>query len=474
MSVNTETSRSLFTGNGATLNFVTGFYFRLTSEVVVTLTPSGGTPVVQTEGVHYNVTPCTGVGQADGEVDMVTAPPAASELKIERTVPFTQATSLRQAGAFDPAAHEDQYDEVVFQTQQLHRRLSALESAGAVGSVVAGNGVAFTGTTLNVGAGAGIQANADTVEVLYGAAGAMTQVSSAAANAGVANTAARIDHKHDVKTDVPVAVVAGAANAAGSGVSVALANHEHAAAVGAPVAVDAAAAVTGASGNFSDANHKHQVTVAAPAEITDTTEVEGVATSLARSDHQHGHGDRGGGTLHANAVSGGAAGFMSGADKAILDGLATARPRVRANQVVAQAIPNAADTQIVFEVEEYDTALAYNPITGLFTVPAGQGGYYSIEAMLHFAATVFAGASSVASFVRVNGSPVVQGGFSEEPAAGTFRPGLTLATTLLLVAGDTLAISVYSTGGVARNTYGDNTYAGGVQGSCSLAINKLD
>ncbi len=48
----------------------------------------------------------------------------------------------------------------------------------------------------------------------------------------------------------------------------------------------------------------------------------GVDTAASRSDHVHAHGDLAGGSLHANAVSAGAAGFMTGADKAILDGLA--------------------------------------------------------------------------------------------------------------------------------------------------------
>lgn len=370
MSVPIETSSSLFTGNGATVDFVTGFYFRLTSEVVVTLTPSGGTPVVQTEGVHYTVAACSDFGQADGEVTMVTAPPAASELKIERTVPFTQATSLRQAGEFDPAAHEDQFDEVVFQTQQLHRRLSALESAGAVGSVVGGNGLSFAGTTLNVGAGAGIQANADTVEVLYGAAAAIADVTKAAESAGVANTAARSDHKHDISTAVAGAVVAGAAASEGAATSLARSDHGHSVAVGAPVAVDAAAAVTGASGNFSDANHKHVVTTAAPVEITDSTNASGASTALAAAQHTHAHGNRGGGTLHAEATSG-AAGFQSAADKASMTAIGTVAllSKVAASSTAPQSIATGLGGGAVLTgyTETLDSDSEFNPATGVYT-----------------------------------------------------------------------------------------------------------
>lgn len=48
------------------------------------------------------------------------------------------------------------------------------------------------------------------------------------------------------------------------------------------------------------------------------------------------HGNRGGGGLHANAIAGGAAGFMSGADKTALDGLTTgAAKAVRDNSFPA-------------------------------------------------------------------------------------------------------------------------------------------
>lgn len=49
-----------------------------------------------------------------------------------------------------------------------------------------------------------------------------------------------------------------------------------------------------------------------------TTNTEGVAASFARSDHVHDHGNQTSGTLHA-AATGGANGFMSAADKTILD-----------------------------------------------------------------------------------------------------------------------------------------------------------
>jgi len=48
------------------------------------------------------------------------------------------------------------------------------------------------------------------------------------------------------------------------------------------------------------------------------------STGFARVDHVHAHGNQLGGALHADVIAAGAAGFMSGADKTKLDGIATA------------------------------------------------------------------------------------------------------------------------------------------------------
>lgn len=89
----------------------------------------------------------------------------------------------------------------------------------------------------------------------------------------------------------------------------------------APADVTKAAAAVGVAGTAARADHKHDITTAAVVTITDATNAEGVATTLARSDHTHSHGARAGGALHALVVPAGAAGFMSGADKTKLDGI---------------------------------------------------------------------------------------------------------------------------------------------------------
>lgn len=53
-----------------------------------------------------------------------------------------------------------------------------------------------------------------------------------------------------------------------------------------------------------------------------TVNQAGTANALARQDHVHAHGNQAGGTLHAEVIASGASGFISGVDKAKLDGIA--------------------------------------------------------------------------------------------------------------------------------------------------------
>lgn len=61
-----------------------------------------------------------------------------------------------------------------------------------------------------------------------------------------------------------------------------------------------------------------------PNQISTSTGSSGTSPSASRSDHTHAHGNKLGGTLHAEVIASGAAGFMSGGDKAKLDGFASA------------------------------------------------------------------------------------------------------------------------------------------------------
>lgn len=98
----------------------------------------------------------------------------------------------------------------------------------------------------------------------------------------------------------------------------------------APADVTKAAAAVGVDTTAARADHKHDISVAAPVSVG-TANSAGVATSLTRSDHVHAHGDQTVGTLHAAAIASGTSGFMTGADKAKLDGIAASAAALTAS-----------------------------------------------------------------------------------------------------------------------------------------------
>jgi len=321
MSVPIESSRTSYTGNGATTVFSTVWYFLEAAHVAVKHTPiATAVETVLTLGVHYTVTMPATVGGA-GSITMLTPPAAGDSLVLERDVDIVQATSFRTQGSFSPAVHEDAMDSIVFAVQELARRTSDLESAGAPGSVVAGNGLSFSATTLHVGAGAGVQSNADTVEVLYGVDADLNKVANGSSLAGTLDLAARADHTHAIENGVPADLVVGDAAKAGVASGLAAADHTHGVpAGGTPELCNASAGTAGGDGLFAHGNHRHEIEVgnaASVAEVTDSAASAGVGSKLARIDHAHAHGVRGGGTLHAEATTADA-GFMSAADKSLL------------------------------------------------------------------------------------------------------------------------------------------------------------
>ncbi|MGH9811523.1 MAG: hypothetical protein ACRD4T_00155 [Candidatus Acidiferrales bacterium] len=324
MTVPITTRKVEFSGNGVTTAFATTFRFLTNAHVVVKLKLSGGSFVTQVEGTHYTL---TGAGlDAGGTVTMVVAPPASSTLSIERTVPLTQTVDFSVQGSFAPQTHEDEFDLHTHADQQLEGRIAALESiSNPAPDFSAGAGLTLAATVLDVGAGNGIQVNADTVEAIYGAAADIADVTKAAEAAGALNKAARADHKHDVSTAAPAAGAVAIGNAAAEGTATSLARSDHVHAVTAPAApadVTKAAASAGAATTFARADHKHDISTAVVATVG-TANAEGSATSVARSDHVHNHGNQTTPAHHAVATTADN-GFMSAADKTKLDNLCSA------------------------------------------------------------------------------------------------------------------------------------------------------
>ncbi len=155
--------------------------------------------------------------------------------------------------------------------------------------------VGVTGTVLVAVAGSSLGIDAallsdDDPEALY-----TTDVS---VTPGTAPTAARSDHQHKIS-------VAGSA----AGISTVTPGN---------------AAFLGTSEFASRHDHVHAVLAGAAQGLTDSTNFDGDDNTVSIGNHTHGHGNRGGGSLHANVVAAGAAGFMTGADKTKLDALESA------------------------------------------------------------------------------------------------------------------------------------------------------
>lgn len=122
MTVQADSSRWQYQGNGVATAFAyTGRIF-VASDLVVTRTDAIGVDSLLMLNVDYTV---SGVGQPSGGV--VSYPisgsplPAAEKLTIERVVPVTQLLDLRNQGGWFPENHEDAYDRLTMIGQQLSR-----------------------------------------------------------------------------------------------------------------------------------------------------------------------------------------------------------------------------------------------------------------------------------------------------------------------------------------------------------------
>jgi hypothetical protein len=94
-----------------------------------------------------------------------------------------------------------------------------------------------------------------------------------------------------------------------------------------------------------------------PHEISDSTNSLGTSSSFSLSDHVHAHGNRGGGSLHALAISGGASGFLSGSDKAKLDSISNdyiaAMSGTFGSPSVSNRFVTSGDTRLIDPLREY-------------------------------------------------------------------------------------------------------------------------
>lgn len=116
MTVQSQTSRADYVGNGATTSFAVPFYFLLDTDLKVLRTDNNvATTLVL--GADYTV---SGAGNpAGGSVTTTVAPTASQKLSILRNVPYTQLTRYVPNDPFPASSHEKAIDKLTMQVQQL-------------------------------------------------------------------------------------------------------------------------------------------------------------------------------------------------------------------------------------------------------------------------------------------------------------------------------------------------------------------
>jgi len=154
MTVSTEVRSVEYDGDDSTTSFPIPFELLKASHLRVTYYPATGAAVVLTEGADpgYVVSPSLTTIESVACFGPGVPLKIGETLVVERVVPVTQEIDLTNQGTFDAETHEEAFDLGVMVDQQLLDRVKALESAGAPGSVLAGNGLEFAGdlVTLHV------------------------------------------------------------------------------------------------------------------------------------------------------------------------------------------------------------------------------------------------------------------------------------------------------------------------------------
>lgn len=130
MSLSSTTNRNDYVGNGATATYAYGFKVYLSSELRVTVVNTAGVETRLTINTDYTV---TGVGSSSGgNIVLVNASQAwltsgflttGYGLTVRRVRALTQLADIRNQGEFYPETHEDVFDKMVMNQQQLQDEL---------------------------------------------------------------------------------------------------------------------------------------------------------------------------------------------------------------------------------------------------------------------------------------------------------------------------------------------------------------
>lgn len=121
MTINTESTKRIYSGNGTTTDFDYDFKIFVDTDLLVTLIDAAGNETVQVLNTDYTV---TGEGfEAGGKVKFTSAPAAGVTVLIQSDVPYTQPTDLKNQGRFFPETHENAFDRATRQALQVSEKV---------------------------------------------------------------------------------------------------------------------------------------------------------------------------------------------------------------------------------------------------------------------------------------------------------------------------------------------------------------
>ncbi|MBA4259162.1 MAG: hypothetical protein C0446_08355 [Chitinophaga sp.] len=114
---NTTIASPSYAGNGATVNFATGFQFIADADLNVIVTSSTGVETIKTLNTHYTV---TGAGNpSGGTVTFLSAPASGETVNILSDVTLDQQTDYSEGGSFSASTHENALDKLTKAVQQI-------------------------------------------------------------------------------------------------------------------------------------------------------------------------------------------------------------------------------------------------------------------------------------------------------------------------------------------------------------------